>query len=63
MSTKSPPNVVFTMCDDLGYGDLSCHGHPYVKTPHLDALRWGGTSLANYHATPIWELFFARMQS
>jgi hypothetical protein len=35
------PNVVLVMMDDMGYGDLSCHGSPFVKTPHLDALRTG----------------------
>ena len=27
------PNIVFIFADDWGWGDLSCHGHPYVKTP------------------------------
>ena len=28
-------NVVIAMTDDQGYGDLSCHGNPILKTPHL----------------------------
>ena len=32
------PNVVIVMTDDQGYGDLSCHGNPILKTPHLDKL-------------------------
>ena len=28
------PNIVFIFADDWGWGDLSCHGHPYVKTPN-----------------------------
>ena len=32
------PNVIVLLSDDQGYGDLSCHGNPYVKTPNLDRL-------------------------
>ena len=27
------PNILFVFADDWGWGDLSRHGHPYVKTP------------------------------
>ena len=33
-----PPNIVFILTDDQGYGDLSCHGNPVLKTPQLDRL-------------------------
>ncbi|MFO1491697.1 MAG: N-acetylgalactosamine-6-sulfatase, partial [Kiritimatiellia bacterium] len=29
------PNIVFILADDWGWGDLSRHGHPWLKTPHL----------------------------
>ncbi|MDB4668218.1 sulfatase-like hydrolase/transferase, partial [Akkermansiaceae bacterium] len=32
------PNILFIFSDDWGWGDLSCHGHPYVKTPNIDRL-------------------------
>lgn len=34
----SPPNIVFIMADDWGWGDLSCHGSSWIETPHLDHL-------------------------
>ena len=29
------PNVVLIITDDQGYGDLSCHGNPVLKTPNI----------------------------
>ena len=46
------PNVVFVLTDDQGYGDLSCHGNPVVKTPHIDALHATSVRLADYHVGP-----------
>ena len=33
-----PPNIVFVLTDDQGYGDLACLGNPIVQTPNLDRL-------------------------
>ncbi|MFC4992124.1 arylsulfatase [Rubritalea tangerina] len=46
------PNVVFVITDDQGYGDIACHGHPYVKTPHLDKLVSESVNLDDYHVFP-----------
>lgn len=46
------PNVVFVITDDQGYGDLSCHGNPVLKTPNLDALYAQSTRLTDYHVSP-----------
>jgi arylsulfatase A len=48
------PNVVVLLCDDLGYGDLGCFGHPRIKTPHLDQLARDGLRLtACYAGAPV----------
>ncbi len=44
------PNVILIMADDLGYRDLSCYGHPSIKTPVLDKLAAGGMRLTNFHS-------------
>jgi arylsulfatase A-like enzyme len=31
-------NVLFIMCDQLRWDHLGCAGHPYLRTPNLDAL-------------------------
>ncbi len=48
------PNIVVILCDDLGYGDLSCYGHPNIKTPNLDLLAATGIQLtACYSSAPV----------
>ena len=42
------PNIVFIFADDWGWGDLSCHGHPYVKTPNIDRLATQGTDFSRF---------------
>lgn len=52
--TESLPNLVFMLCDDLGYGDLSCYGHPVIRTPHLDRLAGEGIRFTDcYSAAPV----------
>lgn len=46
------PNVIIVITDDQGYGDLSCHGNPRLKTPHLDALHKESVRLTDYHVSP-----------
>ena len=43
-------NFVVILCDDLGYGDLGCFGHPKIKTPHLDKLATDGMRLTDCYA-------------
>ncbi len=46
------PNVVVVITDDQGYGDLSAHGSPLVKTPALDRFRAESTALDHFFASP-----------
>ncbi len=46
------PNVVIVITDDQGYGDLSCHGNPVLKTPQLDRLYAESVRLRDYHVAP-----------
>ena len=46
------PNIIFVMTDDQGYGDLACHGHPYLKTPNIDKLYAESTRLTDYQVSP-----------
>ena len=48
----SRPNIVFIMSDDQGYGELSCHGNPILRTPHLDRLHAQSLRFTQYHVSP-----------
>jgi arylsulfatase len=47
------PNVLVVLTDDQGYGDLSCHGNPVLKTPHLDALHAESIRFTDFHVAPM----------
>jgi arylsulfatase A-like enzyme len=51
-AAAAPPNIVFMVADDLGWGDVSWHDGT-ARTPHLDQLRLDGMELTRYygHAT------------
>ena len=47
-------DIVVVLCDDLGYGDLGCFGHPSIKTPNLDAFARQGMRFTDaYAAAPV----------
>lgn len=47
------PNVIVVMTDDQGYGDLSCHGNPVLKTPHLDRMHGDAVRFTDFHVSPF----------
>lgn len=46
---KVKPNIIIIFADDLGYGDLSCYGHPTIITPHLDRMATEGQKWTNFY--------------
>lgn len=52
-SLEAKPNVIVLLSDDQGYGDLSSHGNPILKTPNLDKLRAQSVRLTDFHASSI----------
>ncbi len=51
-STPKQPNIILVITDDQGYGDLSVHGSPDVKTPHLDRLHEQSIRFTDFQASP-----------
>ena len=45
----TPPNIVFVLTDDQGYGDLGCHGNAAIQTPHLDRFHGNAVRLTDFH--------------
>lgn len=45
-----PPNILFILADDLGYGDLGCYGATDLSTPNLDQLAKDGVRFTSYYA-------------
>lgn len=50
--SAGPPNIIVVLTDDQGYGDLSCHGNPVLKTPHLDRMHAESVRFTDFHVSP-----------
>ncbi|MCB9896972.1 MAG: arylsulfatase [Planctomycetes bacterium] len=49
-----PPNLVFIMVDDLGWGELGCYGQTRIATPNIDRLAREGTRFTTaYAGSPV----------
>jgi arylsulfatase A len=52
-SSADTPNIVFILCDDLGYGDLECYGSK-IHTPNLNRLASEGIRFSDFcSADPV----------
>lgn len=52
--TNRPPNIVFVLADDLGWGDLGCYGNQFIPTPNLDRLAKQGSLFTSFYvANPV----------
>lgn len=50
----SKPNIIFILCDDMGYGDLGCYGQPYISTPNIDRMASEGMRFTQaYAGSPV----------
>ncbi len=45
-----PPNIIYILADDLGYGDLGCYGQTKIKTPNIDQLAVRGKKFTSFYA-------------
>ncbi len=45
-----PPNIIYIMADDLGYGDLGCYGQKQIRTPHIDRMAEQGMRFTQAYA-------------
>jgi arylsulfatase A len=50
LAADRPPNIVFVLVDDMGYGDLSCMGARDIRTPHIDRLATQGVKFTDFYA-------------
>ena len=48
------PNIIFILCDDMGYGDLGCYGQQRIETPNLDRMAAEGMRFTQaYAGSPV----------
>jgi arylsulfatase A-like enzyme len=48
-----PPNLLVILADDMGWGDLGCHGNDKLVTPALDKLQKQSVQLEHFHVSPV----------
>ncbi|MEM9142235.1 MAG: arylsulfatase [Bacteroidota bacterium] len=51
---SKPPNIIYILADDLGYGDIGAYGQDKIETPNIDALaREGMRFTQHYSSAPV----------
>ena len=45
-----PPNIIYILADDLGYGDLGCYGQEKFNTPNIDRLAREGMLFTQHYS-------------
>ena len=48
--SSRPPNIVFILADDLGYGDIGCYGQKVTRTPRIDRMAAEGMRFRQFYA-------------
>jgi sialate O-acetylesterase len=49
----SKPNILLILADDMGWGDLGCHGNDKLDTPSLDNLHRQSVQLEQFYVSPV----------
>ncbi|MDP4583142.1 MAG: sulfatase-like hydrolase/transferase, partial [Verrucomicrobiales bacterium] len=52
-ASAQPPNILLLLADDMGWGDLGCHGNDKLDTPSLDTLQGQSVSLEQFYVSPV----------
>lgn len=51
---NTKPNIIYIMCDDMGYGDLGCYGQMFISTPNIDRMAAEGMRFTQaYAGSPV----------
>jgi len=51
-AAASQPNIILVLTDDQGFGQLACQGHPWLETPHIDALQKESIRFTDFQVSP-----------
>lgn len=52
LAAPAKPNIIYILCDDLGYGDVKClNPQGKIPTPHLDKLAAAGMYFTDVHSS------------
>jgi hypothetical protein len=52
-ASRTPPNILLIVADDLGYETLGCYGGQDFATPHLDRLAAQGMRFRRAYTSPV----------
>ena len=53
LAAERRPNILLILADDMGWGDLRCHGNDRLDTPVLDKLKSQSVELDYFYVSPI----------
>lgn len=51
VATKEMPNVIYLLCDDMGYSDIEAYGQQMISTPNLNRMINNGMSFTQFYAS------------
>lgn len=50
LAAATPPNIIYILVDDLGYGDLGCYGQKMITTPNIDRMAAEGIKFTRHYS-------------